>query len=97
MHFARLRAWGLTLIRLLIPWESIEHAGPGEYDEAYIDYLRELISIMPEYGLRCFIDPHQDTVCLFIVIDELHELIINIYTSGLDFQVDQVLQGGRFK
>ncbi|KAI7886667.1 glycoside hydrolase [Lichtheimia hyalospora FSU 10163] len=60
-HFARLRAWGLTLIRLLIPWESIEHAGPGEYDEEYIDYLRELISIMPEYGLRCFIDPHQDT------------------------------------
>lgn len=63
MHFARLRAWGLTLIRLLIPWESIEHAGPGEYDEEYIDYLRDLIAIMPEYGLRCFIDPHQDTVC----------------------------------
>ncbi|KAI8150023.1 glycoside hydrolase superfamily [Fennellomyces sp. T-0311] len=60
-HFARLRAWGLTLVRLLIPWESIEHAGPGEYDEEYIDYLRELIKIMPEYGIKCFIDPHQDT------------------------------------
>lgn len=60
-HFARLRAWGLTLVRLLVPWESIEHKGPGEYDEEYIDYLRELISMMPEYGLKCFIDPHQDT------------------------------------
>ncbi|KAI9498937.1 glycoside hydrolase superfamily [Zychaea mexicana] len=61
MHFARLRAWGLTLVRLLIPWESIEHANPGEYDEEYIDYLRELIGMMPAYGIKCFIDPHQDT------------------------------------
>ncbi|KAI7861120.1 glycoside hydrolase superfamily [Circinella umbellata] len=60
-HFARLRAWGLTLVRLLIPWESIEHKGPGEYDEEYIDYLRELIKMMPTYGIKCFIDPHQDT------------------------------------
>ncbi|KAI9320157.1 glycoside hydrolase superfamily [Dichotomocladium elegans] len=60
-HFARLQAWGLTLIRLLVTWESIEHAGPGEYDENYIDYLRELIKMMPEFGLKCLIDPHQDT------------------------------------
>ncbi|ORY93286.1 glycoside hydrolase superfamily [Syncephalastrum racemosum] len=60
-HLARLRAWGLTLVRLLIPWESIEHAGPGEYDEEYIEYLRQLISLMPDYGIKCFIDPHQDT------------------------------------
>ncbi|KAF7731799.1 hypothetical protein EC973_008314 [Apophysomyces ossiformis] len=60
-HFARLRAWGLTLIRLLVPWESLEHAGPGQYDDNYIDYLRELITMMPEYGLKCLIDPHQDT------------------------------------
>ncbi|KAL4208440.1 glycoside hydrolase [Rhizopus microsporus] len=60
-HFSRLRNWGLTLIRLLVPWESIEHAGPGSYDEEYIDYLRELIKMMPKYGLKCIIDPHQDT------------------------------------
>lgn len=70
LHFARLRAWGLTLIRLLIPWESIEHAGPGIYDEEYIDYLRQLIGMMPEYGLKCFIDPHQDTVCKKAKINE---------------------------
>ncbi|KAI8980242.1 glycoside hydrolase superfamily [Pilobolus umbonatus] len=60
-HFSRLSAWGLTLIRLLVPWESLEHKGPGIYDEDYIDYLRELIQLMPHYGLKCFIDPHQDT------------------------------------
>ena len=27
-HFARLRTWGLTFVRLLITWESLEHFGP---------------------------------------------------------------------
>ena len=27
-HFGRLRAWGLTFLRLLTTWEAIEHAGP---------------------------------------------------------------------
>ena len=27
-HFARLRAWGLTFVRLLVTWESLEHSGP---------------------------------------------------------------------
>ncbi|CAO3657928.1 unnamed protein product [Rhizopus stolonifer] len=60
-HFSRLRAWGLTLVRLLVPWESLEHEGPGKYDEEYIDYLKELINMMPKYGIKCIIDPHQDT------------------------------------
>ncbi|KAL0098124.1 glycoside hydrolase family 5 protein [Phycomyces blakesleeanus] len=60
-HFSRLRAWGLTFIRLIVTWESLEHSGPGIYDEAYIDYLRQLIEMMPAYGLKCLIDPHQDT------------------------------------
>ncbi|KAF1806066.1 glycoside hydrolase superfamily [Mucor lusitanicus] len=60
-HFSRLRAWGLTLVRMLVTWESLEHSGPGIYDEEYIDYLRALIELMPKYGLKCVIDPHQDT------------------------------------
>ncbi|KAI9183182.1 hypothetical protein H9P43_004099 [Blastocladiella emersonii ATCC 22665] len=59
-HFSRLSHWGLTFVRLLVPWEALEHAGPGIYDEAYIDYLIKLCELMPKYGIRCFIDPHQD-------------------------------------
>ncbi|KAF9899697.1 hypothetical protein EC991_008437 [Linnemannia zychae] len=59
-HFSRLRRWGLTFVRLLVPWEALEHSGPGIYDEKFIDSLIELIDLMPKYGIKCFIDPHQD-------------------------------------
>jgi len=59
-HFARLRSWGLTFIRLLVTWEAIEHAGPGIYDEQYLDYLVALVHKAGEHGLKLFIDPHQD-------------------------------------
>lgn len=32
----------------------------GLYDEKFIDSLIELIEMMPKYGIKCFIDPHQD-------------------------------------
>ncbi|CAG8554522.1 5783_t:CDS:2, partial [Racocetra fulgida] len=61
-HFSRLRTWGLTFVRLLVTWEALEHAGPGIYDEEFIDYLINVISEMSRYGIKCFIDPHQDCV-----------------------------------
>ena len=59
-HFARLRAWGMTFLRFLITWEAIEHAGPGQYDEEYLDYVYRVIKKAGEYGIDVFIDPHQD-------------------------------------
>lgn len=63
LHFRRLRAWGLPLVRLLVTWESIGHAGPNpdtDLDGEYIDYLRDLIAMMPAYGIKCFVCGHQD-------------------------------------
>jgi hypothetical protein len=59
-HFSRLRAWGLTFLRLLITWEAVEHAGPGQYDEDYLSYLRAVAEKAAEYEIQCFVDPHQD-------------------------------------
>jgi hypothetical protein len=59
-HFARLRAWGLTFLRLLVTWEAIEHAGPGLYDEEYLDYVRAVVERADRHGFHLFIDPHQD-------------------------------------
>ncbi|MEE9616347.1 MAG: cellulase family glycosylhydrolase [Anaerolineae bacterium] len=59
-HFSRLRAWGFTFLRFLITWEAVEHAGPGVYDEEYLDYLYQVVRKAGEYGIDLFIDPHQD-------------------------------------
>jgi hypothetical protein len=59
-HFSRLAAWGMTFLRFLVTWEAVEHAGPGIYDEAYLDYLEQVVRRAGEHGLTLFIDFHQD-------------------------------------
>jgi hypothetical protein len=59
-HLERLRSWGLTFLRLLVTWEAVEHAGPGQYDEEYLAYLRAVVERAGRYGIDVFVDPHQD-------------------------------------
>ena len=59
-HFTRLKKWGLTVLRFLVTWEAIEHAGPGLYDEEYLDYLYAIVKKAADYDIHLFIDPHQD-------------------------------------
>ena len=59
-HLGRLRSWGFNFLRLLVTWEAIEHAGPGQYDEEYIEYVRAVVEKAGRYGFSLYIDPHQD-------------------------------------
>lgn len=59
-HFGRLAAWGFTTLRFLVTWEAVEHAGPGIYDEAYLDYVAAVACKAGQHGINLFIDPHQD-------------------------------------
>lgn len=59
-HLARLAHWGFNCVRLLTTWEAVEHAGPGNYDEAYLDYFAEVCRRAGQHGLRVFVDFHQD-------------------------------------
>jgi hypothetical protein len=59
-HLGRLRAWGFTFLRFLVPWEAVEHAGPGIYDEPYLAYVYDIVRKAEAYGIQLFIDPHQD-------------------------------------
>lgn len=59
-HFSRLRHWGFNCLRLLVTWEAIEHAGPGLYDFAYLEYLQKIVEKAGQYDFTLFIDPHQD-------------------------------------
>ncbi len=59
-HFDRLLSWGFTHLRLAITWEAVEHAGPGIYDTAFLDYLEALVRKAVAHGMTLHIDPHQD-------------------------------------
>ena len=64
-HFSRLRSWGLTLVRLLVTWEAVEHSGPGEYDLEYLDYLTEVVARARQHDIEIIVDFHQDCYSRF--------------------------------
>ncbi|KAK1147605.1 endo-1,4-beta-glucanase [Aspergillus melleus] len=59
-HFNRLRTWGYNTIRYIFTWEAIEHAGPGLYDEEWLDFTVNVLRIAKKYEFYIFMDPHQD-------------------------------------
>lgn len=59
-HLDRLARWGFNVIRLLVTWEGLEPGAPGEYDDAYYDYIERVAAMAGERGIRVFVDPHQD-------------------------------------
>lgn len=59
-HLGRIAGWGFNALRLLTTWEAVEHAGPRQYDAAYIEYLGQVCERAAAHGLAVFIDFHQD-------------------------------------
>ncbi|KAI9691207.1 MAG: hypothetical protein M1822_008827 [Bathelium mastoideum] len=59
-HFSRLRKWGYNTIRYIFTWEAIEAAGPGKYDEQWIEHTIGVLRVAKKYGFYIFMDPHQD-------------------------------------
>ena len=59
-HFGRLARWGFNCIRLLTTWEAVEHAGPGQFDEDYLEYFAAIARRAGDFGFHVFIDFHQD-------------------------------------
>jgi hypothetical protein len=62
IHFARLKRWGYNTIRYIFTWEAIDGAGPGRYDEEWIQHTIEILRLARNYGFYIFMDSHQDVV-----------------------------------
>jgi len=57
--FARLRDWGMNVIRLGIIWDGLEPE-PGVYDDAYLAAMDQRVAWAANHGLYVFLDMHQD-------------------------------------
>lgn len=64
----RLRDLGFDSMRLLVQWEGVEPVRRGEYDEEYLDYIREVVRIAGQYGIRVLMDFHQDMFTRFLEV-----------------------------
>ncbi|MDR2842967.1 MAG: cellulase family glycosylhydrolase [Spirochaetaceae bacterium] len=59
-EFAKLKSFGFNVVRFVITWEALEHAGIGIYDEEYLDYLYKIMLIAKKNNIAVYMDPHQD-------------------------------------
>lgn len=60
-HLNRIKSWGYNTIRYLLTWEAIEHAGPGQYDNEFVQYTIDMLKIIHRVGgIYVFLEPHQD-------------------------------------
>jgi endoglycosylceramidase len=57
--FDRMVSLGMNVIRLVFIWEAYEPF-PGQYDESYLNRLRELATQAASRGIYTIIDIHQD-------------------------------------
>lgn len=62
----KLRDAGFDSMRLLVIWEGVEPRAKGQYDQEYLHYIRNVVSIAAELGVYVLVDFHHDMVSRYI-------------------------------
>jgi hypothetical protein len=89
--FRRLRQWGGSCVRLVIAWDTLEHAGPGLYDESRLAYLRKILLAAAREGISVFIDPVQNLWSRWIGGEEAPPWAVEQRDKGQEWLLERYL------
>ena len=84
--FQKLSRLGFNSVRFIMNWDAIAHAGPGQYDEAYLDQVEALVDAAARHGIYCLMDMHQDTFLRY-----LHSKFNNLPEMGEPGSIEWML------
>eukprot|EP01133_Synstelium_polycarpum_P008230 gene8230-9677_t len=54
-----MQEWGMNVVRLGVMWSGVETA-PFTYNQTYLDGLKDIVTMMADYGIYALLDCHQD-------------------------------------
>ena len=57
--FSNLKNWGLTFIRLYMPWEGVEPIR-GQYNYTLLNEIQKIVQRAQKYNITILLDAHQD-------------------------------------
>ena len=61
VDFANLKNWGLTFIRLYMPWEGVEPVR-GQYNYTLLNEIKKMVQTAKKYNISILLDAHQDVL-----------------------------------
>ncbi len=103
-EFAKLRALGFNAVRLLLMWEGIAPVERGVYDQAYLDYLRQIVASARQHGIWVLLDMHQDMFSRHLRVEynrhpaqgepgSLEHTLLSLVPDAASGEYDDVVQG----
>jgi aryl-phospho-beta-D-glucosidase BglC (GH1 family) len=67
--FKVIRSLGFNAIRLVITWESVEHAGFRQYDQDYLDYIGKIVEVAEQNNVYVLLNFHENLFSRFLYVN----------------------------
>jgi hypothetical protein len=64
------RQWGFNVVRLGAMWAGAEPVRQGQYNDTYLQLLKDAVEMMEAHGLYVILDMHQVSLLFFFTVTQ---------------------------
>jgi hypothetical protein len=64
------RQWGFNVVRLGAMWAGAEPIRQGQYNDTYLQLLKDAVDLMEAHGLYVILDMHQVSLLFFFTVTQ---------------------------